>query len=1143
MVRIRLLVLMLMIAVAVPPVGSAGAGPEGRPWETLNREGVAAYQAGDQARALTLWQQGLELARQAGDQAAMAKLLHNLGALKTDQKRIEEALALYQEALTLVRQSRDREGEFMTLFNLGRLMDQSQRFPEALDYYKQALTVARELKNKEGEARALTNLGTVCDTLGKGDKALTCYQEALKIYQEMGNTLGEQKIHSNLGLILTSHGKYAEAREAFEKALKIARERRDAWGQASVLLNLGEVLEHLRRYDEARTGYEQALATARQLRDLDLTGRILINLGNQDLNEGRFQEALARFQEALRLKKELGDRLGEALALLNLGQAYDAQGRAEAAGQAYQTMLTIYRELKTPGLLANALMHLGNVAGNQGRYEQALAYYTQALAQLRELKNRREEAKLLINLGSMHYFLNLNDLAVKLHQEALALGRELDDRSVQARALLSLGAALRNLGRYAEAQTAFEQSLELSRAVSDRQAEEQALLNLAALFHLLERRREALALYRQALALAGEKKQPGGQAVILIDLTLLYRELEQYDQALITGREALAQARQKGDPRVLAGALQVLASVEGLTGRHADAIRHYEEALAFVETLRAGIAEKESRAAFMTGKFFVYDQFIDLLVHLHQQDPKKGYDRKALEIFERKQGRLFLEEVGKSGARSFAGLPPELRQRELELEAQAEKLNALLAAAHTETGGQPEVQTPSAVGERLHQLQVARERLEQELKTRHPDYYALRHPRPATLKEIQEQVLADGETLLIYGVMARSTALWVVGRKDFALFRLEVSEKELREKVKAFRQGLEAVLAAIEAGKSESAVRRTAQESLTGLQQQGRELYHLLAPPGARPLLARTKTLYVAPTGPLHFLPFEALTLPPDAAGGGSRYLVEEFPVAYLSSASLLKILRDAAGRRKTRAPHPLLAFAHPVYRTETDPPEEAGSLRGLRTRAYRDLLGGSIPELPETAEEVRAIKSALKAPDRTQPLQLREAASRSRVLEFQQEGRLIRYRYLVFSCHGVVPPETDPVLQPALVLSHPDPATGGEGFLTLADVFGLSLRADLVVLSACNTGRGRELAGEGVVGLTRAFMFAGSQAAAVTLWAVESASAKAMSTGLFHFLRQGRSRAAALQAAKLQLLRNPEDPLYQHPFFWAPLVVFGEGR
>ena len=148
----------------------------------------------------------------------------------------------------------------------------------------------------------------------------------------------------------------------------------------------------------------------------------------------------------------------------------------------------------------------------------------------------------------------------------------------------------------------------------------------------------------------------------------------------------------------------------------------------------------------------------------------------------------------------------------------------------------------------------------------------------------------------------------------------------------------------------------------------------------------------------------------------------------------------------------------------------------------------------------------------------------------------------MVFSCHGVVPDETNRVSQPALVLSQPDPA-GGAGFLTMGDTFGLRFNAEMVTLSACNTGRGTEVRGEGVMGLTRAFMYAGAPAISVTLWSVESISAKTLSTGLYKNLMTGRGRAEALREIKVRMIHGEEDEYYRYPFFWAPLVLFGDGR
>jgi CHAT domain-containing protein len=205
--------------------------------------------------------------------------------------------------------------------------------------------------------------------------------------------------------------------------------------------------------------------------------------------------------------------------------------------------------------------------------------------------------------------------------------------------------------------------------------------------------------------------------------------------------------------------------------------------------------------------------------------------------------------------------------------------------------------------------------------------------------------------------------------------------------------------------------------------------------------------------------------------------------------------------------------------------------------------MGGDFVPLPDTETEVKAIKDILGASDPSQPLQVRQAAARSRVFALNQADRLRNYRYLIFACHGILPGEVDQVLQPALVLSNPDPLDKNEGYLTMADVFGLQLNADMVTLSACNSGGGKAQKGEGVIGLTRSFMFAGTQSIAVTLWSVESGAAKELNVGMYLHLSQNKNRATALREIKISMLRGQKGDLYRHPFFWAPLVVFGDGH
>jgi CHAT domain-containing protein len=426
---------------------------------------------------------------------------------------------------------------------------------------------------------------------------------------------------------------------------------------------------------------------------------------------------------------------------------------------------------------------------------------------------------------------------------------------------------------------------------------------------------------------------------------------------------------------------------------------------------------------------------------------------------------------------------------------------------------------------------MAVQSLQAELRTHYPDYYALKYPQPATLADLQTRVIKPAEILLVYGVMPEKTCLWVIGQGVFRLHTLPIGEKDLAQKVAAYRRG---VLQTRDEEGSGVTPRPATREGRAKLRQ---ELYNLLIPTQVRGALIPGSHLYIIPTGPLYSLPFEALET--QAPGQPPHYALEDYAVAYLSSASLLKTVREAQTRKQAQPLYPLLAFANPRYGKVSRAAGEDRSIRGLKTRAYLEMMRGSFGELPETEDEVREIKELLKAPDRSHPLKLREAASRSTVLGLNQAAQLPAYRYLVFACHGILPGEVDRVLEPALVLSHPEK----DGFLTMGDVFGLKLNADLVSLSACNTGRGAEVKGEGVMGLTRAFMYAGTPSVAVTLWSVESQSAKLLNVGMHNYLHQGKGRAEALREIKLALLRGEKGEKYRHPFYWAPFVVFGDGR
>jgi CHAT domain-containing protein/tetratricopeptide (TPR) repeat protein len=912
-------------------------------------------------------------------------------------------------------------------------------------------------------------------------------------------------------------------------ALGFCQVARADQAQMSRLALAGKRAYDAANFPQALAKWEQGLKLAKKSGDQPAVADFLGNLGLVYDALGQYDRALEYLRQALAMHRELKDSRGEAQDLNNQGVVYRHLNQYEQALEHHRQALNLFREIKDRRGEGSATGHLGLISWFMGQYDRSLEYNQAALAIHRETKDRRGEGQVLGNLGVEYYRLGQYDQAIEYHRQALAIHRELKDPRFQGNELINLGEVYRDLGQYKEALECFRQALGLHRQTKSRRGEGQALTALGLASYDSGQYKQALKYHQQALIIHRETKNRLDEAGDLTSLGLVYDNLGQPEQALKTLQEAVKLCREVGQPENLWRAQRALGKVEANQGRDDAAIQNYRQALDGIEGLRAGLGSKESKSTYMKNKLFVYDELIELLRARHEKDPTKGYDRDALEIFERKQGRLFLEEMGQSGARNFAGLPEQVKSQETELENRLDTLQAALVKERSQP--QPDQARLQALETELHQARGAFQTLKGEIQTRYPDYYALKYPQPAKLAELQTKVLKPGEVMLIYGVLKDKTCLWVISKEVCRLETLPVGEKDLSRKVAACRR------AVLKPGEGTGNAAGVQDPACRDRDQLRHELYRLLFPDPVRSALSPGNLLYIIPTGPLYFLPFEALeTQAPDQP---LHYLVEDYAVAYLSSASLLKTLREAQARKQSRAAHPLIAFANPSYETSPGSQTDDKSVRGLQTRAYREIMGGTFPELPETEEEVRAIKELLKAPDHSQPLLVKDAASRSTIFSLNQDARLSAYRYLVFACHGILPGEVDRVLQPALVLAHPEK----DGYLTMGDVFGLKLNAELVSLSACNTGSGTRIRGEGVVGLTRSFMYAGTPAVAVTLWSVESNSAKELNVGMYRYLSQKHGRAAALREIKLALLRGERGNEYRDPFFWAPLVVFGDGQ
>ncbi len=1036
---------------------------------------------GQYEQAEVYYQQVQAMKQQLGDERAQESGAYNTGKLYEKQGLYEKALELYQQERTRKKTAGDTKGEIESLQQIVWVYHQIPQYEKALAVELEQL----ELQRTSGVGdvgMTLQRIGSIYGFLGQYEKALRTYHQALARYQQLEGTQGAE-----------TYG---------------------AYGTAQVLDSIGRIYADLGQYQKTVTLQLQALKLSAQTEAAQMLQQARrieaqygANLEKMDLKE--------QVDEFYRLAEAAREGKGQTVhyPLMEIAESYQMLGQYETVQQILQQTLAIVRENADHVLqpLRQKLETTKKLAETSEQQKAQLKMIEENL-RMQTIYKKSDEAYVLDKTGSFYENWEQYDEALKFYQQALTVYRE----------------------------------FQTSELAGLRRSEGDVLGHIGTVYVALEQNERALESYQEALAICGELNQNKEivqdlwcEGHLFDQIGTAYEESGQYEQAVTFHQQALEVAKKSGIPERIWHTSHVAGRSLAKLGKPAEALQHYEQALDIIETLRAGLTEKEHKYAFMRERLYIYDELIDWLQTLHQQHPDKGYDRKALEIFERKQGRVFLEEMGQSGARFFAGLPEAVAQRERALASQLPQTRKQLADERAKPVAEQNREFLQNLQQRERTLLSEQESLQNTIKNDYPDYYALQYPQPVALAELQTRVLQPDELMLVYAVMNAKTCLWVIGQQEFELYSLDIGEDALAEKVTALRNALshgwrtERGLSFEDRDASDQV-----EQKPVSFTQASHELYAILIPEAIRPLLTspqdslQGKTLNIIPTGPLYALPFEALMTRPAKDAHKAHYLIEDIPISYLSSASLLNILREAQARRTTTARYPLLAFAHPAYKDETL--QESDSVRSLRTQSYRNLIGGNFIELPETADEAKAIADLFEAPQESTPLQLRENASYAGVIDFNNRERLDDYQYLIFAMHGVLPGEVDKVSQSALVFS--------DNYLTTADVFGLQLNARLVSLSACNTGRGTQVKGEGVKGLTRAFMYAGTPAVAVTLWSVESLSAKDLDIGFFRHLKAGLPPARALQAIKLQMLRGEEGKNYRHPYYWAPFVVFGDG-
>lgn len=786
----------------------------------------------------------------------------------------------------------------------------------------------------------------------------------------------------------------------------------------------------------------------------------------------------------------------------------ESRTKFEQAAEIWRSLGNLYEE-------ALALYGAGFSCFSFGDNQAAIDYLKRSLSMFTRLKNTPGEAMATTALGWPYLYLSDLESALDSFNQAYEFHRAENNVRGQGIALYGLGWVHAVKDQDQLALQKFSESLVCRRKVMDRRGEALTLTGIARIQSRLGRHSEALDSLSLALSILPKSKRDA-EADILSSLGWVHKALKENQKAMSFFNAALAIRKEIGDLTGEATTRYGVSTVYRDSGRYYEAELEIEEALRIIESLRAKGANQQLRISYFASVQDYYEFYIDLLIELDHLHPSAGYAAKALHACERARARGLLDLLAESRVDLRQGVDPALLERE---RVNIEKLSALALQRRQHSSGKNAV-TETTTDKEIYRLRNELEVTRAEIRRLNPRYAALTQVEPLTASQIQTQILDENTVLLQYVLGEKRSFLLMATTSGVVSYELPA-----RSEIESLaRQFYEASTVRNHLDSRQSVDRRSeiylADSKANSL---ARDLSQILLSP-VKNRLARQR-LIVLTSGALQFVPFAALPIP-SQSDLDSRLLIDEHELIILPSVTALSVIRQEV---KTRTPPPktVIVIGDPVF--------DRSDSRVRQHLAEALMSPARFPRLIGSRWEGERILSLI--PREEGKLVVDFAANTN----FASSGQVSSYRYVHFATHALIDFE-HPEMS-GIVLSMVDQHGNTQnGFLGMEDIFKLRMPVDLVVLSGCRTALGKDYAGEGLVGLTRAFMYAGASRLAVSLWHVSDKPTSELMVRFYERMlgAEKLTPTAALRAAQLDLRK---DPRWRSPYFWAPFIIQGDWR
>lgn len=939
------------------------------------------------------------------------------------------------------------------------------------------------------------------------DAALDAYDRALTLLTSSPDPAIEAESLTGKSFILAHENRCREAMPILDRALSLSRQQNNGRGEAAALLV----------FSECQREVDQAVALAASERSLQLSQILNDGFGIASAHQsiGEFMLTLSRFTEAVdnlntarQLWQELGLKDGETQAIIYLGFV-------EYRKQSWQSALSFLTQAQNqtdaeaePYKMAQITGTMAEILNEAGMPEESLSLFAQAHDFFHRAHRTSGEITIEWDVGKAYYF----------------------------------------LGRYPESIQAFELALSHTKAIDAGILAARCHDFLGRNYFALGDTAAALGHYQMAVEVFARAHLPLEVARTNALIGQVYQSERQFDRAREQLELALNTFNQLGDEvnqGVTLYALGNLALDQGDLSAAADLLRR---SLEITERLRRNSTSADLTASFSATVYDRYEKFVGCLMKRYALGHNRDYAVQAFQASELGRGRSLAEILRGADTSLVPGLEPELAKQERDLRhllrAKADQQVELLSQS-------------SYRKEELDSLKAEQTQLETEyaqvterIRQRYPAFGEIVRPAAWSLKQIQEEVIRDDQTVLIeYSLGDRQSYAWAVTRDGFQSYELpgraaiDAAAQSVYTKMAADPVSPPGVAPAAAPGAAPSAGpgAATPANNAADLTAAQRELSRLVLAPLADQL-NRPRVIVVA-DGVLNYIPFQSLPDPADP----SRPLVDRYEVVNAASASIL----GALGQESTNRPRPtklLAAFGDPVFPSNYAEVTHTGGGALVASNTTNDPWRHALRDIELTADNPNPtdIQPLLYSKDELRNLRSIAGGDRLIATQFDATREMVlntdlsHYSILHFATHGFLDPKRPE--KSGLVLSTVDPqGNPRNGYLGLQDIYSLRAPVDLVVLSACRTGLGKDVKGEGLIGLTRGFMYAGASTVVASLWKVDDEATAALMKEFYdNLLQKGLPPAAALRAAQNTIRSKPG---WSSPYFWAAFTIQGEYR